>query len=183
MQRTGSVTQISQLANKVLQADAAAMLKETGEVLQEMGEVIKPYVPQAASMKAKRAYIDIDLTMRNFQQAIEAHNEGCQKLGDKLREQHKVLLHRLVVLLSNTKALMRQQQGRSFFYVLNTDAKGIATLLNYLGKEGEKSIKAQIERLENLPSFLVFQRGDRRNNYRYLIGLQVDMVLWKTNSS
>jgi hypothetical protein len=135
----------------------------------------QPFVQQ----QSKQCYIDVNESCKNFQAKIDAYNEG-KILGDKIKHQHKILLQRLIVMLTNKQSLAMQQEKGVFFYVINTDAKAIATLFNYVGSEPEKTIKAHINRLMNLTDcFLVFQIGSNKNNYRYLIGLKRDLISWK----
>lgn len=139
----------------------------------------KPMQQPFVQQQSKLCYIDVNESCKNFQTKIDAYNEG-KILGDMLKQQHKILLQRLIVMLSNKQSLAMQQEKGVFFYVINTDAKAIASLFNYVGSEPERSIKSHINRLMNLTDcFLVFQIGTNKNNYRYLIGLKKDLISWK----
>ena len=127
-----------------------------------------------------KKHIDIGQSLKNYQAIIDTFNQN-KPLGEQLKQQHKSLLHKLVVLLSNQRSITTQQVGKNWYYVLNIDAKGIATEANYTGKEPEKSIKAHIERVSNLDvsHFTILQIGVRSNQYRYLIGLAQSLISWK----
>jgi hypothetical protein len=136
---------------------------------------------QTGYKDTQKPFVDIDKTCKNFAALIDAYNEG-KSLGDKLKEKHMQLIHRLLVLLSNSKTIAQQQIGREFYYTINTDAKAIASLHKYAGTAPEKSIKAHIERCSNLIEFKVIQVGTKDNNYRYIIGLSKNCFAWKTTT-
>jgi hypothetical protein len=166
--RTGEVKQVGELSK-------AFSLDNHIAVTNEMGEAIKPYQESNA-----KQFVDVKQSLKNYQAIFDVYNED-KILGDKLKQQHKSFLHKLIVLLSNAKSLSINQVEGKYFYVLNVDAKGIASEGNYVGNEPERPIKAHIARLMNLDTcyFRVFQIGDRHNNYRYLIGLSKDLISWK----
>ena len=156
--------------NIVQQARTTPLQPNTDEMA-----IMTGYKPVAA-----KKFVDVGQSLKNYQTIIDAYNEE-KTLGNKLKQQHKSLLHKLIVLLSNAKSHAIQQVEGKFFYVLNIDAKAIASEGNYAGSEPEKSIKSHIERLTNLDvsHFRVLQIGERSNNYRYLIALSKDLISWK----
>lgn len=165
---------MQQISNLIRQAVQAQQQPNTDEKAMQQGY----------KAVATKQFVDISQSLKNYQAIIDAYNED-KILGEKLKQQHKSLLHKLIVLLSNAKSHAIQQVEGKFFYVLNIDAKGIASEGNFVGNEPEKSIKNHIARLMNLDTcyFRVLQIGDRHNNYRYLIGLSKDLISWKESKT